>query len=1086
MTSRHGAGPSVFTIPPGVPFLDTLVEALAGGRLVHGFPDPGDPLAWADLTLYLPTRRAARAARQAIVDRAGGAALLPRIRPLGDLDEQDLPGEIDETGSALPPAISALRRRFLLTRLVLKWSRVAAASGIGGDAFRQDGAIPASPADAVHLATELANLLDQMSAEGGAWDDLDGAISGDLASHWQLTGDFLKIIRETWPAIKNELAVMDPGERRDALLRHQAARLARQGSPAPVIAAGSTGTSPATLELLVAIAHLENGALVLPGLDQNLHADAWKQVGNTAVPALPAEGERPTTGQHRPTNSAGIGDAAAGHPQYGLKRLLNALRIEREAVVPLADPPPPLEARTRILSEALRPPAATAALPARPDPGPGHASSPGSGLERVGLIEAANEREEACATALVLRQAIEEPGRVAALITPDRALAQRVTVELHRWGIDVDDSAGRPLLQTPAAIRADLVARIGFLHRDPHAILGLCKAGIVVPGVDPELAGQAAAALERIIFRGRSLPSTRTAMTDRLADRKRSFGPVSPSDNAGGDRPTSRPPQALAGLTDRDWRLAEALVAGLDAALAPMEDVAGDGAPTVPFKHLLASHRQALSRLDLPPTAAGAGGNGIADADHRRAFDEALALILADADAAPDIAPSRYPEMFRALLSGEVVRATGIRDNRIHVWGTLEARLQHADVAVLAGLNENVWPAQIRLDPFLSRGMRAALGLQPPERRIGLSAHDFTQALGHPDVWLSRSARRGNAPQVPSRWLQRLVAAIGRDGHAAISARGDEILALSRSIDRPRRATRSAGRPAPRPRVGLRPRRLSVTEIETLIRDPYAIYARHVLKLRPLEPLAVGPDMRDRGTLLHDILNDFIAARPAGPFDEAALDALMAFGRARFAGFSDEPLVQTLWWPRFAGMARWFVDKERNRDDVAGRHPECAGSLELPSGFRLTVRADRIDRLNTGGIAIVDYKTGAPPSNQQVVALLSPQLPLEAVIVAAGGIAGIDALPVERLEYYRLAGRPADCRIFSVGAAKADAKSGKPAVSTANTIARSEDMLAGLVAAYENPEQAYISRRIPETGRGFTGDYDHLARIAEWSVDGAE
>ena len=1070
MTTRRHPVPSVFTIPAGVPFLDTLVEAIADGRLVSGFPGSGGALAWSDLTLYLPTRRAARAARQAFVDRAGGAALLPKIRPLGDLDEADLPDDpAAGMAAGLKPAISPLRRRLLLTRLVLQWSRAAAAAGLA-DPAPADGeaAIPASPADAAHLAADLAVLVDQMASEDGAWGDLDAAISGDHADHWRLTGDFLKIIRDAWPAIKNELAVMDPGERRDALLRRQARWLADCGSPAPVIAAGSTGTSPATLDLLMAIARLENGALVVPGLDQHMDAGAWTAIGGAREDGAGRQ--------------AGTTDAAAGHPQYGLKRLLDTLRIGREEVIPLAQAPPERVARARLLSDALRPSQAVPiAMPARAD-----GEDAAARLAGIGLIEAAGEREEACAIALVLRQAVETPGRTAALITPDRALARRVSVELRRWRIDIDDSAGRPLMQTRPAVRADLLARIGFGAPDAHDLLALCRTGLAIPGVPPGQWARAVAALERIAFRGPPLPAAPTAMADRLADRSRQFGP-DVERGAGAGPPRSHPPQALVGLDAADWDLAARLVSTLDAVLAPMVAAAQDGGAT-PFARLLGGHLEAISRLDAAESGDGAhdSEDRSPDSEARRAFDEAMARMDAEAAAAPDIAPAHYPDLFRTLLSDIVVRTARPRDTRVHIWGTLEARLQHADVAVLGGLNETVWPAQTRLDPFLSRGMRAALALQPLERRIGLAAHDFVQAMGHREVWLTRATRRGNAPQVESRWLQRFTAAIGTAGRETISGRGARFLAWTRAIDRPEGPVRPAERPQPAPPVELRPRRLSVTEIERLIRDPYAIHARHVLGLRPFEPLAAAPDLRDRGTLVHDILGDFVAACPAGPYDKAAFDRLMAIGKARFARFADEPLVQVFWWPRFVAMARWFLEEEDRRPDVVGRHAECAGVLEWPSGFRLSARADRLDRLDDGGLAVVDYKTGTPPSNSQVVSLLAPQLPLEAVIAVAGGFDGIEPAPVTRLQYYKLGSRARDCRIIGVGTADANPARGTDAVTLNDTIAGAKDRLAGLISAYDDPRQAYVSQRIPDPARRGSGDYDHLARIDEWSVEGPD
>ncbi len=1090
MTQR-GASPNIFTIPAGVPFLPALVCAIGQGQLIAGIPDEGDPFAWTDLTIYLPTRRAARAVRQVIVDSTDGAAIFPRIFPLGDLDETDTifdPGEgpAETREPALLPAISPVRRQFLLARLVTQWSRATAAASLAGEELdTEPSAFPASPADAARLAADLAVLLDQATAEGGAWSDLDAAIASDHAEHWNLTGDFLKIIRSAWPAIKSQFGVLDPGERRDALIRRQAARFTQNGAPKPVIAAGSTGTSPATAELLAAIANLENGALVLPGLDQQMHEAAWEAIDSGSEHGAGATARKSGAKDRRMRGN----DAAAGHPQYGLKQLLRTLQVSRANVVELAQATPLMAARANLLSGALSPPktVSTGEEPAPADGGAvadekpvGAAEHADKSVANIGLIEAATEREEASAIALILRHTVENPDKIAALITPDRALACRVSVELQRWDISVDDSAGTPLLSSSPAVQAILTARIGYRIRDPHDMLALCQSAIALPGLDPGESCRAAGALERIAFRGRALPAGRTALQDRLAAQSNAFGPRAAERENDRATPRAHTPQALRGLGEKDWQLASTLAESLDRALVPMEECAGDGSVPVSFRTLLAAHSETIACLDV-----GQPDNSPLD-DSRRAMDAAMAELLDDAGEAPDILPVQYPDFLTAMLANRVVRATHIRDTRIHIWGTLEARLQHVDVAILAGLNETIWPAQTRLDPFLSRGMRTALALHPPERRIGLAAHDFTQGMGHGEIWLTRAGRRGSTPQVASRWLQRFVAAAGENAEKAMSARGAYYLGIARSLDCSPAPAQSAKRPQPAPGVALRPRRLSVTEIETLIRDPYTIFARHVLKLRPMEPVAVGPDMRDRGTLLHDILHAFVAERPAGPFDGDANARLMEIGRDYFRQFADEPIVQTLWWPRFEAIARWFLETEQKRDDIVDRLPERSGRLELPSGFLLTVRADRIDRLNDGRLGIIDYKTGAPPTNKQVLSLVAPQLPIEAVIAAAGGFDGIEAAQAARLEYYRLGGRAADRTIKTCGTRKANDKKEIKEVSLQETIDAALARLTGLIAVFDDPRHPYIAQRIPAPLRGFAGDYDHLARIAEWSVEDGE
>ncbi len=820
--------PNVFTIPPGAPFLDTLVEALLDGRLIEGF-DASEPFALADMTLYLPTRRAARAIRERFLAHLGRPLLLPRIRTLGDIDEDEASLEIEVADT--PPAVPAMDRQLFLAQLVLAWSGAAARSLAGFP--DEELIVPASPADAARLAASLAALIDQVGVDPAAWRGLLDAAPSDLADYWRITLEFLRIATEFWPAHLKERGLSDPGQRRDMMIRAEAERLSRDGSPSPVIAAGSTGSVPATAELLRAIAYLPNGAVVLPGLDQGLDEEAWGAIG---------------VSEREP--------AGAGHPQFGLKVLVESLGIRRDAVAPLAAVTAAAQFRDRFVSEAMWPASTT-------ERWAGEASLPllakQEAVARIGVVEAANEREEALAVAVLLREAAEAKDAVAALVTPDRGLARRVAVELRRWGIDVDDSAGRPLGRTPPGIFARLVAEAALNGAEAETLLALLKHPLAAFGLDPATAHGAARSLERAAMRGPRLRPGLAALRHALALRRDAkFGTA--EDEAGVERT-----YAAKFLGPRQWETADDIAARVEEALAPLEALTVAGG-AVALQTLVEAHVEALQ-------SAASDAKG-----HTTLFTgeagEALALLfedlLASAAAGPEIAPREYPAFFSVLIERIAVRRRGGVDPRIHIWGALEARLQSVDRVVLGGLNEGTWPGQTRLDPLLSRPMRERLSLEPPERRIGLAAHDFAQALGHPEVWLTRADREDGEPKVASRWLQRLTAHAGKDLADAMRARGRRYLDFARRLDRAERID-PPRRPAPSPPVALRPTRLSATRIETLIRDPYAIYAQYVLRLSPFEPLGKLPDARERGNLVHDILEDFVRERPRGPFDADAL-----------------------------------------------------------------------------------------------------------------------------------------------------------------------------------------------------------------------
>src|SRR5262245_8951664 len=266
--------PRVFTIPASAPFVRTLIGALVDGRLVPGFA-PGlgtaDPLALATATIYLPTQRACRLMRDRFLDAAeASAAILPRIVALGDVDEDEIVFAQAATGAlaadalALPPALSSFERRMLLAQLVLKW-----AAGIARHERGEASLVANNPASALALADDLARLMDDMTTRGVPWERLDQLVPDALDRYWQLTLEFLKIAREAWPEILAERGAIAAATRRDALIEAEAARLAAH-TEGPVIAAGSTGSMPATAELIATIAKLPHGAVVLPGLDTAL------------------------------------------------------------------------------------------------------------------------------------------------------------------------------------------------------------------------------------------------------------------------------------------------------------------------------------------------------------------------------------------------------------------------------------------------------------------------------------------------------------------------------------------------------------------------------------------------------------------------------------------------------------------------------------------------------------------------------------------------------------------------------------------------------------------------------------------------
>lgn len=1034
----------MFSISPGAPFLRVLAQALAEGRLVNGFRPLDDPLILPKATIYFPTRRAARAFSDEIITAMGGrAALLPNIRTLGD-DPDDMAGFLGEAGLGVPaiPAIPPAERLLKLARLVRGWtSSIAEATReLFGD---EDIVIPSSASEALRMAGELARLLDQFETEevdiasvltlkpqedGGAGD-------GRWADWWNLTLEFLAILSQHWPQYLAERDLTDPARARRMQLDLRVRHYRDHGSDGPVIVAGSTGSIPATARLIAAIARLPNGAVVLPGLDRQIIADLQEgSSGGPQAEAIEAMTQAATQ--------------AATHAQFSLSRLLGTVGVLPADVIELGEATATAATREAVIANAL--------LPANQTTAWAQATAPDiASLEGISLIEAAGEREEALAISIALREALEDLNAIAALTTPDRKLARRVAAELHRFGIEVDDSAGIPLTQTQAGIFVRQLLAVAFEPPDPVALAAFVKQ-TCLHIADPLAGARHARLLELATVRDAILLPEAGALAAAVDDAMTRLAH---------DR---HPPAPLAELTGTDWAKVRGFAARLDAALWPMVQLNGDAYAQLPlceYFRCLNESLEALFGADNMALSQLSGG------------PQVLALIEGHAamkDADFTAAPGEFAAVAEALLETGTVRATIRTHPRLHIWGPLEARLQHADLMVLGGLNEGTWPGQGRNDAFLNRPMRAEIGLSLPERRIGQAAHDFQQLSGHTKIIYSRSVRSGDAPSVASRWLQRLQATLGKEAFGRIRQNGDRYLQLAREIDRPVEPPSRITRPEPKPPVELRPQKLSVTEIETWIRDPYAIFARHVLELAPLPPLERSSDALLKGNLYHDIVERFVLATKGGPAEFAALEdaAREVFEEQNLPGE-----IVALWLPRFLAIGRLFVEWEtERRGRIADTRVEKGGRLEVgESGFILSGRADRIDLLPDGSISVIDYKTGTSPSNKQA-RTLSPQLSLEAKMAMEGAFGETVKGDIGEMLYVRL--RPGD----SLKVDNICLERGKPILSPGELVAKTWASLKQLIAAFEDPDKGYVSRRAPFRESETGGNYDHLARVREWSI----
>ncbi|MFV0474130.1 MAG: PD-(D/E)XK nuclease family protein, partial [Pikeienuella sp.] len=816
------------------------------------------------------------------------------------------------------------------------------------------------------------------------------------AAHWRRTLEFLSILKDLWPAqLAAAPEASDPEARRrgevEALLAEW-----RAAPPAhPIIAAGSTGSTRITADLLAAIAGLPQGAVVLSGFDFALDAEGW----------------------------AGV---APDHPQFGHAQLLKRLGLSPADVKPWwgeAAPSP----RARLLTEALRPAPVThrwrAALPALT----AEAAASTAGLE---LIEAENPAREAAAIALAMREALERgEGRIA-LVTPDRNLARRVAAALARWDLVPDDSSGPPLSMTPPGVLATMLAALLCRPFDRVALLAFLKHPLTAAGERRAAHLGAVSRLERRGLRRRDIALR--------------LGSV----------------EALEAAEVAARGAAEPLIADpLGGALRELRPWTGRR----PLTWMIGDHMRRAEAL---------GGGALFAKEAGRALRGAFETFLKAAEDFGEADPGEYPALFAAALadSGEVREEAWAPHARLKIWGPLEARSQMADVAILGGLNEGTWPAAPAIDPWLSRPMREAVGLPPPERRIGLSAHDFMQCAAAPRAILTRARTLDGAPTVPARWLSRLTALLEAvEGGAPLGemrARGVRWTGLAERIRTPEFAIDPARRPEPRPPVAARPRRLSVTRIETLIRDPYSIYAAEVLGLRKLDEPAAAADQRDRGEALHAVVERFIGeTKDAWPGVAGAAALFDRIAAETVAASVASPVQALAWAARLSRVRDWFLAAEAARRE-SGRpvalEAEGVFGFDTAAGpFALRGRADRVDALTEGGYAIYDYKAAAIPSKRQVE-IFQKQLPLLALILSEAGFDKAPKGPVGRLAYISLS-----------GAGKGGDEREAPTEPEAGT------RLKELIEAFEDPARPYLPRAYPEEMK-FESDYDHLSRYGEW------
>lgn len=961
--------PAVFTIPTNRSFADSLVAGLIAryGR---------DPLSLARGRILLPNNRAVRSITDAFVRASGSGLVFPRLIPIGDpeLDER-IGSALDpaEAEDPVPPAVDPLQRQLALAELVRS----------GGE----------SAADAMRMAADLARTLDALLIEEIAPAALAEAAADapELAAHWQISLDRLRAIAVQWPKRLEALGRVDLAERRNILLRRLAKRWASEPPPGFTVAAGITTAAPAIAALLKRIAGMTDGIVVLPGL---------------SLPAVMPDEEWDALGPDE------LGRGEQSHPQYHLKRLLDQIGVARAEVrrwprlgIGTSSPQ-----RARAVANAMT----SAEFSEK------WTELKPAGRRLTGIVSAVlpNAAAEAQAVALAIRRALELPAQTVALVTPDRALARRVSALLGRWGIEADDSAGRPLSELPSGTLLLGIAAAMAEELAPVPLLALLKHPLVARGEASRLEWVDDVRLLDLALRGPRPAVGLDGLDRHFAAQEREGGPSG---------------------CEAAWKRIRPKLEPLDR----------HGREPLPLAQLTAKLAAAVEAL--------AGDNAWRGQDGRLAAELVAELQASLEPARLIVERDDWVPILRQLLESRSVRPPYGGHPRVFIWGVLEARLQQADVMILGGLNEGVWPALPASDPWLAPKIRANLGLPGLEYRIGLSAHDFASALGAPRVLITRARRDARSPTIASRFWLRLEAMMG-----GRLPRDIPLERITAALDDPGPPV-PVGRPEPAPPKEQRPDRISVTAVDRLRADPFAFYAQAILKLRTLDPVDADHTAAWKGSAVHKTLQRWLEE------DECEPDRLRGRAEALLAGETIHPMLRALWAPRLLEAIDWIAALER-QNRAEGRRPlkaEITGQTAI-AGILVHGRADRIDRLADGGIAIVDYKTGKPPRQKAVDAGFALQLGLLGLIGRAGGFEGVAGEP-EAFEYWSLTRHNGSFGKLM----RPDSKIGPE-----EFLAHAYSHFADVALRWLNGNEPFTAKLNPAFAP--YGDYDQLMRLEEW------
>jgi len=1008
---------SIFTIAPHAHFLKVLALNILDGTLLSGWDMSGD-FALSDVNIILPTRRAQFELCKQFSDLLGGGALLPNITTFGEQNEEEAiflpPFDVEH----LPKQVSKIKRSMILAKMIEAWAikngRLPTDIGEGKTLDTR-----LNHSEILALSTSLCQLIDSFLIEDIPIKNLKNIAPENLAHNWQQTLEFLDLALEAWPKILHEENKIDSVELRNIIIKRQADAAKQIFADKPVIAAGSTGSVLATSNLLKAISKLERGVVVLPGFNN--------KKGNIFHLLLNKE-KNPS-----------------GHSQYAMAKTLAQLDFEPDEVKELA--PKNIHNRTKIIrySMALIDESANWAKQRKQEQ-----LNIEQAIKNISIIEAPNDEMQARSIAMASIEALTRNHSIG-IISPDQNLARRIKAELLRFGIILDDSAGTPLFQTPAGRFLRLIiatAKSGFAAVDLIALLKNQFSTFALGRADiAKIADLIEFGLLRSQKPSDGIAALKLALKENITG-KQKYIPLYLNESEGVE--------------------VENLLNKIEEIFAPIISLFKQE------KFYVAQFAKILNHTILGIIKTNDEKINI-NPDMKQLLNWLDELIQINDSNSPSLSSFEIAKSLKELMGGNSFVAPNKANNKVYIWGQLEARLQNPDLIIIAGFNETIWPKTVDSGAWLSRNMAIAAGLSAPEKKIGQAAHDFEMAMGNENVIISYSKRIGTTPALPSRFLQRFFAFIGEEAENTCLKKGREWLSQAERLDfeiNPKPATR----PSPCPIAAIRPKSLSVTEIMTLIRSPYDIYAKYILGLNSIDALGAEVEAKDRGSLIHKIFENFIKDK-INPKAPDAFEQLINISNEVFSSLTIRPNLQTLYQARFEIMAKRFIEFEIIRDaEISTRNAEISGKWELPAAeniFTLRGEADRIDIKNDDSLEIIDFKTGQLPSATEMREYLAPQLLLEAAMAQGGAFVDIKSAQVTSLKYIKISNSPDAFEVTDF------ANEGSLEQAIDEIIMRLSRHVQEMLFSDKTPMSARV---FPAPKQTFVGAYEHLARTGEWSL----